>query len=58
MDDVNSMESSLKNILESKQKKEIDLQAESIRLDALKVDVTSRWTAINEKYKDISTSSR
>jgi hypothetical protein len=58
VDDANSMEASLKNLLESKQKKEIDLQAESIRLDALKVDVTSRWTEINEKYKGIFTSSR
>jgi predicted GTPase len=54
-DDVESLESSLNNLLESKRSKEVDSQAEAKRLEALKAYISAQWEAINAKYTEIAT---
>ncbi|MCZ8241998.1 MAG: dynamin family protein [Microcystis sp. LE19-131.1A] len=57
-DDVESLESSLNNLLESKRSKEVDAQAEAKRLEALKADISAQWETINVKYKEIATAKK
>jgi hypothetical protein len=56
--DVDSMELSLKNLLESRHNSVIDLSLETSNLDNLRTEITSRWAAINEKYKQILATSK
>jgi predicted GTPase len=57
-DDVESLESSLNNLLESKRSKEVDAQAEAKRLEALKADISAQWETINVKYTEIATAKK
>jgi hypothetical protein len=57
-DDVESLESSLNNLLESKRSKEVDAQAEAKRLEALKADISAQWETINAKYTEIATAKK
>lgn len=57
-DDVESLESSLSNLLESKKSKEVDSQAEAKRLEALKSDISAQWETINAKYTEIATAKK
>ncbi len=56
--DVDSMELSLKNLLESRQNSVIDLSLETSKLENLRTEITSRWAVINEKYKQILATSK
>jgi GTPase Era involved in 16S rRNA processing len=52
-DDVESLETSLNNLLESKRNKEVDYDAEAKRLQALKENISAQWEDINTKYSEI-----
>lgn len=52
-DDVESLETSLNNLLESKRNKEVDYDAEAKRLQALKENISAQWEGINAKYSEI-----
>ncbi|MBW4478825.1 MAG: dynamin family protein [Tolypothrix brevis GSE-NOS-MK-07-07A] len=53
-DDVQSLQTSLKNLLESKRTKEVDYEAEAQRLQALKANISAQWEGINAKYTEIA----
>jgi hypothetical protein len=53
-DDVESLQTSLKNLLESKRTKEVNYEAETQRLQALKANISTQWESINAKYTEIA----
>ena len=53
-DDVESLERSLDNLLESKRKNETDYEAESRRLEGLSVNISSQWETINASYTQLA----
>jgi hypothetical protein len=56
--DVDSLELSLKNLLETRKNSVIDLSLETSKLENLRTEIISRWAVINEKYKQILATSR
>ncbi len=54
IDDVESLEKSLNNLLESKKQNQTNCQAEENRLKALSKNISSQWETINAKYTIIS----
>jgi GTPase SAR1 family protein len=54
IDDIESLEKSLENLLESKKQNEVNSQSEEIRLQSLSKNISDRWELMNAKYTEIS----
>ena len=53
-DDIESLESSLDYLLESKRQDETDYEAESRRLEDLSANISSQWETINASYTKLA----
>ena len=55
LDDVESLEQSLNNLLESKRQNETDYETEETQLKSLSENISIQWETINAKYTKIAT---
>jgi len=57
LDDVESLEGSLNNLLESKRRDETDYEVEKKRLEAFSESISAQWEIVNAEYTKIATTS-